>query len=131
MLVTCNNKGCLKASNALLNEETGEVICQECGQPITNVTGMMKRALKSFGQIIRAERKAFLQGCRSCKANREVVLNENNETICKVCHNPIQIHEAFKLAMEEAGKLEKIDTSADKSETKTKKKVTRKKATKK
>jgi len=115
------------ASNALLNEATGEVICQECGQPITNVTDMMKRALKSFGQIVRTERKAFMLACRACKANREVVLDQNNETVCKICHSPIQVHASFKLAMEEAGGLEKIDTSTTE---KPKKKVTRKKTKK-
>jgi len=128
MLVTCNNKGCLKGSNALLDESTGEVICQECGLPITNLAEHMKRALKSFGQIVRTERKAFMLACHACKANREVVLDQNNKTICKTCHGPIEIHASFKLAMEEAGGLERIDTTEVKKTTK--KKVTRKKAKK-
>lgn len=113
MLITCSNKGCMKSNHALLNTETLEVICSECGKPIANISESMKRALKSFGQIVRTnERKAFLMACRSCRANREVVLDQDNNTVCKICHSPIQTTAAFKLAMEESGvKLERIDTS--------------------
>jgi len=128
MLVTCNIKGCLQASNALLDESKDEVICQECGQPITNIADTMKRALKSFGQIVRSERKAFMLACNACKANREVVMDQNKKTVCKTCHEPIQIHASFKMAMEEAGGLETIDTSEVKKKKTTKKKVTGKKA---
>lgn len=127
MLVNCNNKGCMQASNALLDVDSMEVICQECGKPITNLAETMKRALKSFGQIVRTERKAFMLACNACKANREVVMTQDNKTICKTCHEPIEIHASFKLAMEEAGGLEKVDTSKSKPK---KKKVTKKKAKK-
>jgi len=129
MLVTCNNKGCMKSSDALLDPKTGEVICQECGQPITNISESMKRTLKSFGQVVRAERKAFMMACPSCRANREVVMTQDDETVCKDCHKPIIVHAAFKLAMEEAGGLERIElTKENKTTKKTKKKVSRKKA---
>lgn len=136
MLVTCNNKGCLKSSNALFDTNSGEVICQECNRPVTNVTESMKRTLKSFGQIVRAERKAFMLACRACRANREVVLDQNNNTICKICHGPIVVHAAFKLAMQENQGMERVDTSAEKTaapeptKNKASKKVSRKKAEK-
>jgi len=127
MLINCNNKGCMQGSNALLDESTNEVICKECDQPITNLADTMKRALKSVGQIVRSERKAFLLACGACKANREVVMDQNKQTVCKTCFEPITIHAAFKMAMEEAGGLETVDTSTSKKKT-TKKKVTKKKA---
>ena len=113
MLIMCNNKGCLKSSTVLLNVTTNEVICQECGNPISNVSDSMKRTLKSFGQIVRSEeKKAFMVHCRHCNANREIVLNQQDETICKDCHNAVIVPPAFKLAMAEAGrKLEKIKTA--------------------
>lgn len=128
MLITCTNKGCLKTSNALLDEETSEVVCQECGQPIENIAESMRRTLKSFGQVVRTnERKAFTMACRACRANREVALNEDNETVCKICHEPITITPTFKMAMEATGtKLARIETK--KITKKTKKKVNRKKA---
>ena len=120
MLIPCNNKGCLKSSNALLNLETLEVICQECGKPIMGISDSMKRVLKSFSQVIRTnEKKAFMLLCKSCNANREVVLDQNNKTICKLCFAPITVQPSFKLAMQEAGaKLNKINTNESK-ETKT------------
>lgn len=126
MLITCNNKGCFKSSNALLNEETKEVVCGICGKPIANISEAMRRTLKSFGQIVRLERKAFMLACKKCNANREVVLTQDNKTVCKTCHNPINVHPAFKLAMEEAGGLDKISVDAA-TEEKPNKKVSRKK----
>ena len=108
MLVICNNKKCLQISNALLNSKTQEVLCVECGKSITNISATMKRILKSFGQIVRTERKPFMLKCPSCKVNREVVMDQNNDTLCKNCHEPIKIHAAFKIVMEEAGGLERL-----------------------
>ena len=77
MLILCNNKGCMQQSNALLEEKNMEVVCQECGNEIAGISIAMKRTLKSFGQIVRSDqRKAFMLACKSCHANREIVLNE-------------------------------------------------------
>lgn len=133
MLIICDNAGCLESSNALFNQKTEEVLCGECGKSITNISDAMKRTLKSFGQVVRSEKKAFMLACSACKANREVVMDQNNDTLCKICHEPIKIHTSFKIAMEEAGGLEKVDTTKTKvvaKKTTKKKKVTRKKATK-
>lgn len=120
MLIMCNNKKCSKTSNALLDTETMEVICQECGKPISNISEPMKRTLKSFGQVVRSERRAFTFACPNCRTNREIVLDQNNQTICKICYNPIKIHASFKLAIEEAGELKKIDTGLNNGATKKK-----------
>lgn len=118
----------MKTSNALLEPESLNVVCQECDGTIDNISDAMKRTLKSFGQVIKGNKQAFMLSCTPCRANREVVMDQNNNTVCKTCHEPITIHAAFKMAMEEAGGLEKIDTSKEtKKTTKAKKKVTRKK----
>lgn len=110
MLIQCNNLGCLKHSAALLNEETGEVICQECGKPIDNVSNPIKRVLKSFGQIARADRKSFMVVCRNCNANRTPVLAKDGDIVCKVCKKSLKLTPAFKMAMESSGvKLETLD----------------------
>lgn len=109
MLLNCDNKGCFKSSNALYDKDSGEVICQECGNGITNVSEAMKRTLLSFGQIVRTEqRKGFLMACRSCNANRQIVLNQHGDTICKQCHTPIAVQKAFLAAMESTGSLERV-----------------------
>jgi len=121
MLINCNNKGCMQQSNALLSSNGKDVVCQECGKDISGISTAMKRTLKSFGQVIRTEqRQAFMLACRACHANRQVVLDQNNKTICKQCHGPMTVHPAFRLAMENAGsKLEKVDTSEKVEEKKT------------
>lgn len=104
MLISCDNKGCLSQTNAQLNAETLEVICLDCKRPIRNVAETMKRVLKSTGQIVRdEERKAFTMGCKSCNANRQVVLNSKNDTVCSVCAEPINVHPAMRQAIVEAG----------------------------
>jgi len=104
MLITCDNKGCLATTNARLKVDTLEVICEDCKQPIRNVSDTMKRVLKSEGQIVRdEERKAFTMGCKSCNANRQVVLNDKDETVCNVCTNVINVHPAMRQAIVEAG----------------------------
>jgi RNase P subunit RPR2 len=120
MLISCSNKGCLKSSTALLKLDTMEVICQECGKPIAGISDAMKRTLKSFGQIVRSsEKKAFMMLCRSCNANRQLLLDENGNTICKTCHNPIVVQASFRLAMEEAGqKIERLIVSQNPPEKK-------------
>ena len=115
MNLNCTSKGCQKTSEAKLNTKTNEVICAECNQPIANISESMKRALKQCGQIIRANtKKAFMVLCKGCNANREVVLNDANETVCKDCGGPIKIQASFNLAMQEAGvKLEKAETKEE------------------
>lgn len=104
MLIYCSNKGCGATTDAKLNTETLEVMCEECGQPISNVSDMMKRVLKSSGQIIRdAQKKAFTMGCKSCNANRQVVLDEKDDTVCCVCGVHINVHPAMKQAILEIG----------------------------
>jgi len=129
MLIMCDNKGCLQSTDAKLNAETLEVFCQECKQQIRNISETMKRVLKSSGQIIRDEqRKAFTMGCKSCNANRQVVLDDNDNTVCSICANDIGVHPAMKQAIVEAGvRLAKQSTKTKRPEIKT----TKKKATKK
>lgn len=94
----------MKLTNALLDPKTMDVICQECGRTIKNVSVSMKRTLNSFGQVIHSNKKtAFMMNCLSCKANREVVFNDKKDTVCAVCGSPIKVHASMKLAMEESG----------------------------
>lgn len=121
MLISCDNKGCFKTSNALYDQENGNVICQECGNNITNISQSMKRTLVSFGQIVRTDqRKGFLMACKHCNANRQVVLSQHNKTICKQCHNPIAVQKAFLSAMESTGALERVQVDNDESKSESK-----------
>jgi len=129
MLIMCDNKGCLQQTNAKLNVETLEVICEDCKQPIRNISETMKRVLKSSGQIVRdEERKAFTMGCKSCNANRQVVLDQDDNTVCSVCANVINVHPAMKQAILEAGiRLAKQAEEQERPKIKTSKKTAKKK----
>ncbi len=104
MLITCDNKGCLKQTDAQLNVEALEVMCLECKRSIKNISETMIRVLKSSGQIIRdMDKKAFMMACRDCNANRAVVLNDSNQAVCSICKSSINVHPAMKQAMMATG----------------------------
>jgi hypothetical protein len=110
MLLNCNNKGCHKNVEALYDEKTHEVVCPECHQVITGISESMKRTLKSFGQIVRdEEKKAFMMACKSCNANRQVVLNENDETVCNICGEKINVHPSMREAILAVGERVKSE----------------------
>ena len=100
MIINCNNKGCMKTSEALLDVKTMEVMCQECGKPITNISEPMRRTLKSNGQIIREAKKAFMMHCRQCAANRQIAYI-GGKTLCSTCSTEINVPAPMKQAMKE------------------------------
>ena len=105
MLINCDNKGCMQSTNALLDVVSMKVICGNCGEPIKNISEPMKRTLKSFGQVLRnEEKKAFMMACKNCNANREIVLSQDNKTVCKVCNSEVKVHAAMKQAILEIGR---------------------------
>jgi hypothetical protein len=95
MLITCTTKGCLKHTEARLDRNSGEVICEECGNPIKGVTLFMKKGLQSIGQVLRNKNKqAFQAFCKNCNNNRSLYINEN-KAYCKVCNTQVIITAAF------------------------------------
>ena len=64
MLITCTTKGCMQVTEAKLNRDTGEVICEECGNNISNITSFSKKALSTVGQVLRnTAKKPFSALC--------------------------------------------------------------------
>lgn len=84
--IHCTNKGCRKESEAVLNTETDEVECMECGKNI-DVPSMTKKSMLTIGQIKRTKKseKAFSVECKKCKKISVPSLNENKEIICGKC----------------------------------------------
>jgi hypothetical protein len=108
MMLNCDNASCHKSGDHRLDIKTMEVICCECGKVINNISAIMKNTLKQLGQIIRSDtKKAFQMACKSCNANREVILDASTNTVCKVCGAEIKVHAAMKQAMIELAKLNK------------------------
>lgn len=95
MLINCTTKGCLKQTDAKLNKDTGEVICEECGNAIIGVTPYMKKVLDSSGQTIRSVKKqAFQAMCMSCHKSQPLVI-KNNNAYCKECGAQVHISASF------------------------------------
>jgi hypothetical protein len=83
----CDNKGCGEYQAPLLDTETDEVICSECGKPINNLTKFAKTTLRTLGQVKRAvkSQKAFSVECPACKKSAPPVLGPNREILCAHC----------------------------------------------
>lgn len=96
MLIQCTTKGCMKPNLALLNRQTKEVICQECGNPIANVSEYARRTLSSLGRILRTtERKPFQVHCPACKGRRDVLLIEGGKgALCSACKGELRVSDA-------------------------------------
>ena len=56
-LVYCNNKGCGKEQEPLLDVSDNEAYCSECGGKV-NVTVFAKSQMKALGQVKRASSTA-------------------------------------------------------------------------
>ncbi len=86
-LIYCNQKGCGKNQEPLLNLETDEVICRECNKAITNVTPFSKAQMKSLGQIKRKESKqeSFAVKCVKCSGHGKPLLDKQRKIICSFC----------------------------------------------
>ena len=107
VLINCTTKGCLQQTEAKLNRDTQEVICEQFGNPVA-VTDQMKRTLNSLGQVLRTKNvKAFQQVCPNCKTHRSLYV-EGNAAYCEVCGTQITVTAPFlhglKLHLERTAK---------------------------
>lgn len=95
MLINCTTKGCLQSTEAKLNRETGEVICEQCGNPILNITPFTKKALNSIGQVLRSNtKKPFQAHCPQCNTHRSLFVKDE-KAYCDVCGNQVPVAPAF------------------------------------
>ena len=90
-LMHCDNKGCGKDQEPLLDTQTNEVYCVECNRVINSVTHFAKVQMKTLGQIKRDEkqRQAFAVECASCKKKSAPVLTKEDRVQCSLCHTDI------------------------------------------
>lgn len=64
-------------TNGVLNVETNEVMCTECGENISNISEFTKLSMKSIGDIYRPrKKKAFVFKCLTCKDDVEAVMKD-------------------------------------------------------
>jgi hypothetical protein len=115
MLVQCNLPKCNTTVNALLNVDTDEVICGDCGGVITSVSKYSKLSMKTNGDIIRTKKKkAFVFPCETCETHVEATF-VNSKLVGKSCQNEqngckINITEHMVKAIQETEKyLAKVE----------------------
>ena len=85
MLVNCK-LGCAGkkgTTNASLDLETDEVICDFCGEELS-VSTFAKRGMKYQGDVIKASPKAFQFDCLTCKKHIETEI-KNDKLVGKNC----------------------------------------------
>jgi len=77
----CDNKGCRKQMEPVLDKDSNEIICTECNQPINSTTDFMKRQMVSLGQVKRADkpRQAWSVKCQACNREGSPELNSADE----------------------------------------------------
>ena len=122
MLIMCTTKGCRQMSEAKLDLKSNDVICEECGNVIENVTPFMKKSLKSIGQVIRYKTKeAFQALCKNCNANRPLTLKDG-KAHCKTCDTQVVVSDAFLNGLKIYLDNKTKDSSSEEKAKKTKKK---------
>lgn len=95
-LTFCDNKGCMKHQTPLLDTETNEALCEECGRPIKNITEFAKRQMKSLGQTAKKKTKSsFAVKCQKCSSEQTPSLN-GDEFCCGRCGEKLNISAAFE-----------------------------------
>lgn len=97
--IHCDNKGCFKEQEPLLNTETDEVLCSECSKPIKRVTSFAKTQMKALGQIYRGpdkKQQAYAVLCQSCNKQATPQINAKKELVCPHCQKQHQLSGPFK-----------------------------------
>ncbi len=112
MLISCTTKGCMQLSEAKLDKDTKAVVCDVCGNEITNITSFTKKTLEVIGQVTKTKKQPFQQHCNICK--KDVTLFVQDEKAhCKQCATQIPVTAAFlqglKLYLNEKAKEEKVE----------------------
>jgi ribosomal protein L34E len=89
MLVKCNALCKLSdgTTDASLDVETNEAMCNECGEVLSGVSEYSKLSMKMNGDIIRTKKKrAFVFHCQTCDDHVETMFS-NSRLVGKVCPN--------------------------------------------
>ena len=89
--INCDNKGCGKLTEPVIDVGTNQVICVDCGKEIKNVTSFAKTQMKSLGQTRKAVKKqqSWAIKCESCKLDGQPVLKDD-KFYCSGCKSEIK-----------------------------------------
>jgi len=99
MLLTCNNKGCRKLTEAKLDPETNEIICSDCGMIISGLTDFVKNTLRSNKDFVKKTKgQKFAVECKKCSKNSTPILIKN-KYCCPECKEPLVLSRFFENAL--------------------------------
>jgi len=106
MMLSCNNQGCRKLTEATIDPDTNQVFCEDCNKEIIGVTDFIKRQMIFSKQVRKAnvQGKPFCVECKKCKKTDQPMI-KNHKAFCKNCKSELtHITQNFILAFESIGK---------------------------
>lgn len=104
MLVYCPSKTCHEQKPHKLRVETNEAVCMECGEVNPGITDFTKKAMKSNGDVFRANqsKKPFTFKCSKCGVDRGAKVVKD-QALCEVCEYPLNVSGPMKEALKTHG----------------------------
>jgi ribosomal protein L34E len=89
----CDNKGCHKEMRPVVNKETLEAFCTECGNQVNNISIFMRRQMASYDQVQRNEKKRmpWSMMCKSCNKEGPPELDKDGKKLnCSFCGKELE-----------------------------------------
>lgn len=85
-VIYCNNKGCGKSQEPMLDKASNEVYCSECGGVMPGISQFTKTAMAGIGQLKRqvASKTAFAIKCAGCSRVEQPKV-KNSNLVCPMC----------------------------------------------
>lgn len=100
----CQHKGCMKEQQPLLDLDTNDVLCGECGKPITTLTSFAKAQLKTLGQTTKRQKtqRAYSVKCGACQRENPPELADD-KLVCRHCSKELTgLSKPFELTVRHA-----------------------------
>jgi len=84
----CDNKDCRKEMMPVIDRDTNEVFCTECGLAVNTVSDFMKRQMVQLNQVRRDDRRQLAYSVKCSKCNKEgppILDEKGKELLCSYC----------------------------------------------
>jgi ribosomal protein L34E len=102
ILLNCNNKGCGKSNEHVLDPLDNQVYCADCGNVINGISHFTKTQLKALKQIKKPIKSAYAVRCPKCKNEQLPKLDAKNNLVCPSCNQPsTNVSKPFELLIRE------------------------------
>jgi len=94
--LTCTNKGCYKTtSDSLLDADSNEIICSECGREIKGISPFTKRSMIGLKKASKSATKSYSVKCNKCLRSGQPEY-KNGIFVCFNCGEELQLTQYFK-----------------------------------